>query len=103
MNADAESKLLLLETMVSDDARYMTRHIQSLIRDDLAAEDLQQDALLRAVRGLAGFRGRVEQAGMCPWLDQIARHLAYNYLRDHRRLPWQESLDEQTDEGESLA
>src|ERR1700693_5411118 len=44
------------------------------------AEDVGQDACLRALRGIAGFSGGNTRA----WVLTIVRHTAYTWLRQHR-------------------
>ena len=51
-----------------------------LTRNDHDAQDVVQDACLRALRYFETFRG--EQAR--PWLLQIVRHTAYSWLRQNR-------------------
>lgn len=48
-------------------------------RDD--AEDVVQDAYLRAFRAFGGFKGDA----MRPWLLAIVRHCAYRMLRNRKR------------------
>jgi len=47
-----------------------------LVRDASLAEDIVQDAMLRALSYYAGFRGGDAR----PWLLQIVRNVAYNAL-----------------------
>ena len=51
-----------------------------LTRNDHDAEDVVQDACVRAMRYFASFRG--EQAR--PWLLQIVRHTCYSWLQQNR-------------------
>jgi len=51
-----------------------------LTRNDHDAQDVVQEACLRAMRYFASFRG--EQAR--PWLLQIVRHTAYGWLQQNR-------------------
>lgn len=51
-----------------------------LTRDDHDAEDVVQEAVLRAMRYFASFRG--EQAR--PWLLQIVRHTSWSWLQRNR-------------------
>jgi RNA polymerase sigma-70 factor (ECF subfamily) len=53
-----------------------------LLRDQDAAEELAQEAFVRAWRGIDGFQG---QALFGTWLVQIAIHLARDRMREHRR------------------
>lgn len=52
-----------------------------LVRNDAEAEDLVQEAYLRAWKGFAGFRG----ADGRPWLLAIVRNTCYTWLRENRR------------------
>ncbi|HEY2135129.1 MAG TPA: sigma-70 family RNA polymerase sigma factor [Xanthobacteraceae bacterium] len=51
-----------------------------LARNDSDAEDIVQEACLRAFRGIAGF-GDVNARG---WVLSIVRNTAYTWLRKHR-------------------
>ena len=51
-----------------------------LTRNDQQAEDLVQEACLRALRFFSGFRGRDGRA----WLLTIVRNTYFTSLRDHR-------------------
>jgi RNA polymerase sigma factor (sigma-70 family) len=60
------------------DAAYnLARYI---VLDPTAAEDITQDALLRAYRGLDGLRG----GAIKPWLFAIVRNASIDYLRMNR-------------------
>ncbi|KQZ79133.1 RNA polymerase subunit sigma [Mesorhizobium sp. Root157] len=69
----------------------MTRHNQRLYRlarsiliDDTEAEDVLQEAYMRAFAGLAGFRG---EATLATWLSRIVINEAIARLRKKRRFP----------------
>jgi RNA polymerase sigma-70 factor (ECF subfamily) len=51
-----------------------------LTRDDHDAQDVVQEACLRAMRYFGGFRG--EQAR--PWLLQTVRHTCWSWLKENR-------------------
>ncbi len=62
-----------------------------LTRDDQDAQDVVQEAVLRALRYFAGFHG--EQAR--PWLLQIVRHTTWSWLERNRPgevVPFDEAL-----------
>ena len=60
------------------DAAYtLARH---LLRNEHDAEDVVQDAFLRAIRHFGGFRG----GDMRAWLLTIVRNTCYSWLRRHR-------------------
>jgi RNA polymerase sigma-70 factor (ECF subfamily) len=53
------------------------------------AEDAVQEAFLRALRSLSGFRG---EASFRTWLYRIAVNICLNWKRDHRPTePWDEA------------
>ena len=58
-----------------------------LVRDPASAEDVVQEALVRALRFHAGLRAEAK-----PWLLQIVRNVAYAQLKSQRRLS-ETSLD----------
>ena len=51
-----------------------------LTRNQVDAEDVVQEACLRAFRGIGGFSGSNARA----WILTIVRHTAYNWLRKNR-------------------
>ena len=52
-----------------------------LSKDADAAEDIVQEAFLRAYRGFAGFRGENARA----WILEIVRNCCYSWLKSRRR------------------
>ena len=54
-----------------------------LVRDAVAAEDVMQDAMLRALTYFSGFRGENPRA----WLLQIVRTTAWSFLAERRGAP----------------
>ena len=73
------------------------------------AQDVVQDAYLRAMRYFEGFRGDRFR----PWLLQIVRHTCYSWMRENRPAglvslddadePWAEPMAPATDEPHSVA
>ncbi len=63
-----------------------------LVRNPDDAEDLVQDAMLRAVRFFAGFRGGDARA----WLLAIVRNSCFTWLQRHRAAELNEEFDEET-------
>jgi RNA polymerase sigma-70 factor (ECF subfamily) len=61
-----------------------------LTRDQRDAEDVVQEAYLRAFRFFSGFRGGDERA----WLLKIVRNTFYNWLHTNRSLRGAEEFDE---------
>lgn len=53
-----------------------------LVRDPVLAQDVVQEAMLRAWRYQGGLRGEAK-----PWLLQIVRNVAYAMLAEQRRAP----------------
>ena len=51
-----------------------------LTHDDHDAQDVVQEALIRAMRYINGLRGD----GARPWLLQIVRHTCYSWLKENR-------------------
>jgi RNA polymerase sigma-70 factor, ECF subfamily len=70
--------------------------IYSMVLDQILTDDLTQDALVRAVRGLQGFRG---ESMFSTWLVRIAMNCVRNYF--DRRPPTAKTLS--TDDVRSLA
>jgi RNA polymerase sigma-70 factor, ECF subfamily len=62
-----------------------------LTRNDHDAEDVVQDAYLRALRFFGGFRGDDGRA----WLLAIVRNTCYDFLRSHRPQELSEAFDEE--------
>jgi RNA polymerase sigma-70 factor (ECF subfamily) len=73
---------------------YMTA--LSVLREPAEAEDVAQEAILKAYRGLAGFRG---DAKFSSWLVSITLNEARSRLRKSARVTV-ESLDDAGQEGE---
>jgi RNA polymerase sigma factor (sigma-70 family) len=61
------------------DAAYKLARLLS--KDADAAQDIVQEALLRAYRGFAGYRGENARA----WISRIVRNCYYNWLMSRRR------------------
>ncbi|HWB45697.1 MAG TPA: sigma-70 family RNA polymerase sigma factor [Hyphomicrobiaceae bacterium] len=61
-----------------------------LVRSEADAEDIVQEAYIRAFRGFRGFAG----ADARPWLLAIVRNAAYRWLSNRRRAANVISLDE---------
>ena len=61
-----------------------------LVRSEPDAEDVVQEAYMRAFRGFQGFAG----ADVKPWLLAIVRNAAYRWLSNRRRAANVVSLDE---------
>jgi RNA polymerase sigma-70 factor (ECF subfamily) len=68
--------------LVTRHQRYVYNLAYRLLQDADEAEDLAQEAFLRAWRGLASFRG---EAKFTTWLYRIVTNLCYNRLASLRR------------------
>ena len=64
-----------------------------LVRDEHNAQDVVQDAYLRAFRFFDGFRGGDAR----PWLMGIVRNTCFSWLREHGHGPEQVEFDEERD------
>ena len=67
-----------------------------LLRDDHDAEDVVQEAFLRAFSAFGGFRGENAR----PWLLAIVRNSCYTWLAQHRRAEIEVSYDDDVHGGE---
>lgn len=65
-----------------------------LLRDETLADDLVQDALLRATRAAAAMRG---EASVSTWLTAIALNVARDHFRAAKRIPQVTTLDHAED------
>ena len=74
-----------------DDAYTLARY---LLRDEHDAQDVVQDAVLRALRHFEGFR----QGDARAWLLTIVRNCCYNWHKSHR---WDRSTVSFTDDAAS--
>lgn len=79
--------------LVTRHQRYVYNLAYRLLRDGREAEDLAQEAFLRAWKGLGTFRG---DAKFTTWLYRIVTNLCYNRLEGLRR----ELLDVSLDDGD---
>lgn len=70
------------------------RYVRSLVRDDGEAEDIAQEAFLRAYQGLSGLK---DPDKVSPWLYRIATNLCYDRFRQSSSRPPATSLDGETD------
>lgn len=89
---DAESFRVLFERY----HRRIYNAVYAIVRTPADAEDVAQDAFVRAYRALPTLR---EGQAFLSWLYRIALNLARNHVRDRRSGLW-ESLDEAVTWGE---
>ena len=72
----------LYELLMRRHNQSLYRVARSILRDDAEAEDVMQDAYVRAYQNLAGFEGR---AKFVTWLARIAVHEALARVRRRSR------------------
>ncbi len=70
-----------------------------MLRDDASAEDVVQEAYLRAFRFFNDLRGTSAR----PWLLGIVRNACYDWMRQHRHVDDQFEFDEMRDSEEIAA
>jgi len=81
--------------LVTRHQRYVYNLAYRLLRDAHEAEDLTQEAFLRAWRAIRGYRGANEAGGakFTTWLYRIVTNLCYNRLPGLRRQLVQEDAE----------
>lgn len=72
----------LYEILVSRYNQRVYRTVRAILRDDDVAEDVMQDAYVRAFQHLGQYEHR---AAFSTWLTRIAVHEAFARLRDRKR------------------
>jgi RNA polymerase sigma-70 factor (ECF subfamily) len=82
---------LAFRELVQRHARPLFAVAHRLVQDETAAEDVVQEALLRAWRGLARFDGR---SAVGTWLHRIAVNCALDHLRRGQRLGDEVAVEE---------
>lgn len=102
MSDGQSAKRELLGEMIEREPLRLPARIQRIVRNEATAEDLAQQALVRALAALSSLRGQAEEPLLCGWLDRIARNLALNHLRDQKLRPSHESLDSVPSVGQPL-
>ena len=86
------------DLLVAKYQRKLGRLISRFIRDPAEAEDVTQDAFIKAYRALPGFRG---ESAFYTWLYRIGINTAKNYLlASKRRAPTSTPFD--TDDAETF-
>ena len=78
------------EKLVRENAGWMLRLAERVLNDVSLAEDVVQEALINALKGLGSFQ---EAASLRTWLHRITINAAISRLRQLRRLA-EESIDE---------
>jgi RNA polymerase sigma-70 factor (ECF subfamily) len=91
---DSHERRELLERMVIAQPGRLARKMRAAGHEGAEAEDLAQEALVRALTAIEGLRGPAEEALICGWVDRIATNLSRNVRRDLARRPrtgpWQD-------------
>lgn len=72
------------EQLLAQHTPRLGRYVRSMVRDRSEAEDLLQEILLRAHRGLDELR---ETEACATWLFRIATHACLDHLRQRARRP----------------
>jgi RNA polymerase sigma-70 factor, ECF subfamily len=89
-----EGETALYEILMRRYNQRLYRVARAILRDDAEAEDVMQDAYVRAYQHLDQFAGR---APFSTWLTRIAVHEAFARIRSRNR---KQSLDEGPDRGD---
>lgn len=99
----SEAGRVILTRMLSEQPARLPRKMRAAGYDENDADDLAQEALLRAVRSIATLRGPVSESLVCGWVDSIANNLVSNTRRGQARRPKAVSLDAQLSTDVELA
>ena len=87
---------LAFDLLVSKYQRKLGRLISRFVKDSAEAEDVTQDAFIKAYRALPGFRG---ESAFYTWLYRIGINTAKNYLlANKRRTPTSTPFDAEESE-----
>ena len=70
------------EAFVREHQRMVHAIARQYVKDDSAADDVAQEAFIRAYRGLGGLR---EKGHVKTWLYSLTRNAAIDWLRAHKR------------------
>ena len=76
------SELERFEAVVLPHLSAARRLARYLTRNDADADDVVQEAFLRALKYFGGFRGEADQS--CAWLLAIVRNTSHTWRRRHR-------------------
>lgn len=90
--------------LVDEMGRRLFWGLRRICGDHQEAEDLTQEALIRAYRALYGYDAeRIRTMDLQPWLWTIAMNLGRNHLRDRSRRPtYVEMTETGTDDPEPV-
>ena len=78
----AEGDIAALDELLRRHIARVRNLIGPMVRNEADADDLTQQTLVRAVRGLPKFQGR---AAFTTWLHRIALNTTYTFLERRRR------------------
>ena len=81
----------LLEELFRTYHNDVYRYLYSLSHDASLSEDLASEVFLKVVKSIGSFRG---EADIKTWLFSIARHKWFAYLRQKKKSPQWEPLEE---------
>jgi len=87
-NSAEEALRQEFEALLPESGRLAYRIARSILRNDADAEDVAQEALLRAFRRFAGLRDRMRFRA---WLVRIAYRIAIDRVRARKRLQQREA------------
>jgi RNA polymerase sigma-70 factor (ECF subfamily) len=90
-------EIALYELLMRRHNQRLYRIARAILRDDCEAEDVMQDAYVRAYQNLAGFEGR---AKFVTWLTRIAVHEAI--ARSRKRSRFQSIDSSEPSNGETM-
>lgn len=89
-----------IRTLIARNNQRLFRAARSVVRDDAEAEDVVQQAYVKAFTKLEGFRG---EASFATWLTRITLNEAVTRLRRRRARSGIEALDEAVSADAGLA
>lgn len=91
---DSLNAELSIDSVLTEISQPVLRYLERYVGNRSVAEDLQQETLLRIVRGLDAFDGR---SSLKTWSFAIANHVAADYFRQPERRRQIVELDEAKD------
>lgn len=86
------TKRATLDRMLTEQPQRLIRRLRQITGSLADAEDVAQDVVLRALRGVDAVASS-DEALLCAWLDTIARHAALNATRASNRRADQEPTE----------
>lgn len=78
---------LAIESIVRSYSKMLFAHVVRMVKDEASAQDVLQNTMMKAWKGLAGFR---QDAKLGTWLYRIASNEAINHLRKNKRVVYHE-------------